>query len=47
MCTTNVLDMPNLTKTFIAECDASTHGIDVVLMQEGRPLAFQNFKIKG
>ena len=40
MCRSLVLAIPNITKTFIVECDASRNGISVVLMHEGRPIAF-------
>jgi hypothetical protein len=39
--------MHDFTKTFIMECDVSRHGIDVVLMKQGRPIAFESNQCKG
>ena len=32
---------------YIVECDVSLHDIGVILMQEGMPISFETFHLKG
>ncbi|XP_072983562.1 uncharacterized mitochondrial protein AtMg00860-like [Typha latifolia] len=37
-----MLALPNFTKTFVVECDASRSGIGTILMQEGHSIAYMS-----
>jgi hypothetical protein len=46
MSSCHVLALPDLTRPFVLECDASGIGIGVVLMQSDHPIAFKSRKLQ-
>ena len=47
MTTCLVLALPDFTKPFELQCDASREGIEVVLIQDKHPIAYESRKLRG
>ena len=47
LCKALVLTILDFIKTFVVECDSLGNGIGFILMQEGRPICFESWPIRG